>query len=1025
MQYRFLVAFVGLLFLVPSFVLADGDIYPPPKTPPEFWRAARYEMRVGNFNRAKEHIEKLYDQAKADDDALYKLVTEKTDDKDVPGLVNFLRLRLVPKWSDNPDPEKARAADIKFKKETLEPLIEAISGSYSKILKDPIRIAKFARNLAETPEERDFAFNELRKSGDAVVPVFLDLLRTEPGEPERVRVAILDVISKLDSVIVAPLLTGIGPEAPNDDPTKLSNIEASLKAQILTALAKRTDFDRLTRDARTDPYPLLYYYLGRPDTFAELSGTAKTLLLKLGKDPERETDAELKTPQGKLTQVAQTFVDGKGTFPDLGKNLVVYQWNSKDKSITKTEMTVANANRFYAYRYARLALSLQPDNRKPQRIILGLTANETGRQNSLRNVLLSADYALLTELADDAIKFKNTALMLALVNALAERGETKAGQPGIKPKPDPKVVTTPVAGPALLVKALDYPDQRVQFAAALALASIPGEPTHGRTEQVVKIFASVLAADPLPDAKPKAIIGDKDAIRVDQIANLLRRINPNDLARKTAKVVDGKEVEGEFDIDFLDERAKFLPENGYDVEVYKTGRDLFRRLRDKADISLLVIDRHILDPQLNDMLAQLNADRYAKGIPLLVIASGDGPPVLHPFMTFARYAVTKAYVDKDLLDIINAENKFDAADRQAKWVPQQVQRLAVGLQKHGFPTDDSMLIVLEYLAILSIPETRTSEVLIEGKPVKVGVPVRVAELASRLKFLEGKIFRGSTTAVATRAAIIDSPLYSDPATKETREKLQKVFTEIASIEGEFILEKATAIQDNWDQVQARISQKGQLEFPGEPDIVANVRKVASSYPRVGVAPQPFIRYQLGNSLISILDDSKTPLTAEERKANALAAAKQLRRMAIGERPGYPWQSADSELRKSLFTDELAPIVVDAVVRLGKKEAQQDLAGVLLASGRPLPIRVAAVEGLVTHIQQFGLNLNKPQVESLIELIKGENDAKLTPKLLVLKGIISPNSNDTGKTILDITTPGKKEPEKKEPEKKDPEEKKDP
>lgn len=1017
MPHRLLVAFAGLLVLVPTFVLADGDIYPPPKTPEEFWRATRYEMRVGNFNRAKEHLEKLYELTKNDEAALYKLVTEKADDKDVPGLVNFLRLRLVPKWSDNPDPEKARAADVKFKKETLEPLIEAISTSYSKVLKDPIRIAKFTRNLAESPEERDFALNELRKSGDAVVPVFLDLLRSEPAEPERVRVAILETIPKLDSVIVAPLLTGIGPEAPNDDPTQLSNNEALLKAQILTALAQRTDFDRLARDARTDPLPLLYYYSGRPQTLEQLTNTAKTLLLKLGKDIERETNAELKTPQGKLAQIAQSFVEGKGTFPDMGASLAVYQWNAKDKNITKQEMSVANANRFYAYRYARLALALQPDYRKPQRIILGLSATESGRQIQLRNVLLSADYSLLSELAEDAIQLKNTPLMLALVNALAERGETKAALPGVKPKPDPKVVTSPQAAPALLVKALDYPDQRVQFAAAVALAHIPGEPLHGRTEQVVKILASVLAADPLPDAKPKAIIGDKDAIRVDQIANLLRRISPEDLARKSPKIVDDKEVTNEFEIEYFDPRAKLLPPNGFEVEVYSTGRDLFRRLRDKADVSLLVIDRHILDPQLRDMLAQLNADRYAKGIPTLVIASGDGPPVLHPFMTFARYATTKGYVDQDLINILNAENKFDAADRQAKWVPKQVEKLALGLQKHGFPTDESILTVLEYLAILSIPEYKVTEILVDGKPAKSSVPVRVTELNSRLKYLEMKIFRGLSTTTGNRSPIIDIPLFNDPPTKETREKLQKVFGEIARIEGDFVLDKAAALQDNWDQVQARISQIGQLDFPSEPDVLAQVRKVASPYPRLGVAPLPFIRYQLANSLITILDDAKTPLTAEERKANALTAAKQLRRMAIGERPGYPWQSADAELRKALFIDELAPIVIDAVVRLGKKEAQQDLAGVLLAANRPLPIRQAVLDALIQHIQLFGLIVTKPQLEALTELIKTETEPKLTTKLLVLKGIISPNSNDTGKTILDLVNPGRKEPEKKDPEEK--------
>ena len=97
---------------------SESEFYAQPRTAPEFWRAARFEIRTGNYERAAERIKGLLD-LNPDDKTLFDLV-----DKPAPGseggMGQFLRLRNVPRWNN-------REALDKEAKDRVEELINKIS----------------------------------------------------------------------------------------------------------------------------------------------------------------------------------------------------------------------------------------------------------------------------------------------------------------------------------------------------------------------------------------------------------------------------------------------------------------------------------------------------------------------------------------------------------------------------------------------------------------------------------------------------------------------------------------------------------------------------------------------------------------------------------------------------------------------------------------------------------------------------------------------------------------------------------
>src|SRR5262249_1406343 len=156
--------FLGLTFSLFGLSALHGqqsEFYKQPTNLKEYWRALQFELAVGKYDVAAQHLKGLIDSKPKDAERLELAAKD--------GPVPSLRLRNVERWSG----DKATDTGVR---QNVETLIKMVSTALKNELGNPERIAKFARNLVATPEEAAFAQKELARSGVDAIPVLIDLL---------------------------------------------------------------------------------------------------------------------------------------------------------------------------------------------------------------------------------------------------------------------------------------------------------------------------------------------------------------------------------------------------------------------------------------------------------------------------------------------------------------------------------------------------------------------------------------------------------------------------------------------------------------------------------------------------------------------------------------------------------------------------------------------------------------------------------------------------------------------------------
>ena len=203
------------------------EFFKVPETTDDFWHALQFELEVGRYELAAKLLHGLVTHNPTDEDLLQ--IAEKD------GMPAFLRLRIVPKWSDDP---KIHAQAIK----DADILSDRVGKAMEKILGDQKRIAKLIQNLTGDNEEKSFAARELYRSRALAIPLLIAQLRTADGEE---RAAILELLPRLAPETVSPLTAAL---AIPDDRLRLDLIDVLLK-----------------RDAK-EAVPALWYLVGSSHT---------------------------------------------------------------------------------------------------------------------------------------------------------------------------------------------------------------------------------------------------------------------------------------------------------------------------------------------------------------------------------------------------------------------------------------------------------------------------------------------------------------------------------------------------------------------------------------------------------------------------------------------------------------------------------------------------------------------------------------------------------------------------------------
>jgi CheY-like chemotaxis protein len=856
------------------------------------------------------------------------------------GTTAFTNLRTVPKWSDDPATDKKARANV-------EEAIKRSRAASEKLLRDPARVAKFIRNLGATPEERAFAELELRRTGDYAIPFMVEELRVT--NEKEVYAGLLGAIKQLEGHTLAGWVAA------------LDGLKPEQQYGVVKAIASRPDVLKLQTFAQTDLSPFLWRVVAQPrDQSPTLRTLAEDLLTKL--NPGARVDTKL--PEAELTALARTFYDhtaryaGAKTNPDgTPATVPLWVWDAKDpanpKLVKVEDVPVGQAEEYYGLRYARWALERKPDYEPAQGLVLALAAERAIERAKFGNLakaepavfklLSDAPSPVLNDLLNRAINQKKTGLALAMLQVLGERGDRDAA--------------TPPAGlperPSLLAKALSYPDPQVQFAAAVALLRSPVPVPPALRGQIVDILRRAAGADPGAPANSKgtALLADPSRIRSGDLSVLLRGL-------------------------------------GYDVELFATGRDLQRRVARASDFDLIVIDHHTPNPELIDLIGQLQADTKVANRPTFVIASPDKPRVPTFDQLLVRFAALIAATE---LEVVPMPPPFVPDPRDT---PDETTRKREANQKQRDgvfrTTVINRIARLQRLIDATGLRLSTTQKLLLDLRVEL---ITASVLAAEFPLSPESAPQMYDQFVKLRRQIDLQPPSPPYGTGTPTTDLLRLIERF-----EIDLARRPAAQKRFEALYSKIDPI-ELGLPVEtfrdPVIEARLARTLRNYPAVRIIPEPFSRSELADYLKAVYaaDPGQATRDPAEKRATQRAAVEWLSRMATGEVPGFEVKSAEAELRAALRADDLADPAVSALTHFGSAEAQQDLLALALNTARPLPLRSKAADATIRHVQVHGRSIPKTLLDPLAMLSDGEPDPALRGKLVTLKGLLASNPGD--------------------------------
>lgn len=889
----------------------------------ELLEAFRLTFDQGKYDLAAEYLKAF--AATNPSDAQLREIEEKFG----PGA--FQKLLTLRKWSDDP---KADAAA----RETVKTLSDRTRAALDKVLRDPARISKFVRNLGASYEERIYALNELRRAGDVVVPY---LVKAYIGTPTPALAAgILDAVTKLDSATVAGWLAALDGMTPEQ------------RFNVFRAILARPDVLNLPSFAETDFTPYLWYLAALPaDEAPQLRQLALSILQQFVRGNVAKQD-----PVERLTAIARSFYEHQAAFRTTAgaatTGVILWRWDDQAKELLRLPNTpVADAEEYYGLRYARWALERKPDYEPAQQLLLSLATDRAAARSGgadlartapeVYRLLAQTPTPMLAQLLSEAMARKQNRLVLALTKVAADRADkTLAAEP----------LMGQVSRPALLARALEYPDVRVQLAAADGLLRAPVALSPAVRARVLAVLKNAAAVDAglAPDAKGMALVVDPNRLRNDTLASLLRYL-------------------------------------GYTVEQYVHGREVLRRLGQGADYDLLLVDRHVPDPLLNDFLSQVRSDVKSGGVPIAVVASPDKPlaPTLDGLVL--RLALLIAATETES---VNVPSPFVPSIR-ALGDENERSRAANVMQR------DSTLRTLARARQERLARVIDSSNLVLSAAQRDLLNLRIEQLTWAVVALQYPISPESAPETAAYLAEFYRRLALQPpvAPAENVIGIDGLYRRIERLQID--VDNQPLIKERYDRLRAAIDVDALgIDVGRTRDDAAEalVERIARKYPGVTVIPSPYSHVGLVEDLEkTFLQGGRPPRDAGEKLESARLAVDWLRKMATGQVPGFDVTSATSELKTALGSDVLAPAAIEALSAIPTGEAQQALMNVVLSNMRPAALRLQAADALIRHAQAHGRLIPQTQRAALDALAAAEKEADLQPKLAVLQGLFNFNA----------------------------------
>ena len=549
-------------------VVAQAPITPPveeespllrePTTPTEQFRAVLLMLRLGRTNLARMYLQKLV-ESQPDDAALLGLREEH-------GPAVFLRL------SSNRE---------------LQPLstqlLEQITAAFLRHASDPARIDALVADLGKEPYSIDRATQELQEAGVLAVPRLLIHLANAEERPLHENLVL--ALGRIGQPAVAPLLGAL------DSPSDLLRTRA---IEALSLLQAREAVPYLWHPAFAEQQPPGEQAAARAALARILFGPNASL----GKVTAYGAADELQ-------RIALSHFRGEHPWKlDDARNVEMWAWSPDAETVAKTAVSPEVASAYLAARFARQARGIAPERGDLHALALatslglmvrneGLGVAGSAGEGGVPDVTLAAGGELAGKALEEALRSGNSAAALGAIRVLSRAGSSHQ-------------VTR--SGSAPLVDALNSPDTRVQFEAAVAILEIDPPTPFASSERIVAILSRALSGG----GAPRAVVIDASVERATAVASFLRNA-------------------------------------GYEPQVARTGRQGFEAAATLGGVELVAVHANVIRWELSQTIANFRADARTASVPIVIFGPLEMERNVAPLLRRTKKA---AYVEESITDAL-------------------------------------------------------------------------------------------------------------------------------------------------------------------------------------------------------------------------------------------------------------------------------------------------------------------------------------------------------------------------------------
>ena len=509
--------------------LEDNPLLSEPRTPQTLMDAVVLMTDLARPGLASLYLEKLL-AANPDEETLLKL-------RDKHGPAMFLRL----------------SNDKRLQPDSIT-LLDRVNAAFRKGATDPVRVDKLIGQLSKSAAEREVAILQLRNAGSYAAVRIVVALNTSRDEAQRK--LLLYSLTRLNREVVPALLGAV--EGPSAD----------LRATVIEALGWLGDAQ--AKSALWHPA----FEESQPP--AVRLSARHALARLLFDDVKRTADVSQFGAAAELAKSARRHLKGEGdwTLNDDGR-VELWYWDATAGTIAMTPVSTETASIQAGLRQARQAFELAPNRTELHALywnalmahelhVAGRGAPISTRPGSAFHVGLQLGPDVMQAALVEAMSLGEPLVAVTALEVLTQTGAAR-------------MLKASDGKPAPVVAALNYPDARVQFAAASAILTWDPATSFRGISRVIEVLGRALN----DTGKARGIAIDANQQRATSMSTALLQM-------------------------------------GFEPDLAATGQEGFKIAVDRGDVALFLIEANVARWELSQTIANLRSDARTAFIPIVI-----------------------------------------------------------------------------------------------------------------------------------------------------------------------------------------------------------------------------------------------------------------------------------------------------------------------------------------------------------------------------------------------------------------------